>query len=53
MARKNHNRTLMGIILWLFGFAFFSALPGYFADYIIFFVLILLIITLAIIKSGR
>jgi len=53
MARKNHNRTLMGIVLWLFGFAFFNALPGYFAEYTLFFVLILLIVTIAIIKSGR
>lgn len=53
MARKKHNRTLLGIILWLFGFTLFNALPGYFAEYLIFFVLALLLITLAIIKSAR
>lgn len=51
MVKKKHNKTLMGIVLWLFGFALFTALPGYFQDYLIFFVFILLFISIAIIKS--
>ncbi len=51
MVKKKHNKTLLGIVLWLFGFTLFNSLPGYFSDYLIFFVLILLIITIAIIKS--
>jgi len=47
------SRSLLGIMLWLFAFTLFLNLPDYFSDYMFFFVMILIVITLGIIKINR
>ena len=47
------NKSLIGISLWLFAFTFFLNLPPYFQDYLIFFILILVLITVSLIKMNR
>lgn len=53
MGKGKQNMSLLGIVLWIFAFTLFINLPEYFEDYLIFFVLILVMITLALIKINR
>lgn len=51
MGLKRRERGLVGIVLILFLASMISVLPGYFADYIIYFVLLILFASVGLLKT--